>query len=335
MATEIESFLDYALNIGASELIVTEGAASAVRLAGNVCVIPNAPAVSVGELNNFLGSLEGESGVFVGGPWMKARWRVKYFREALGNAAIFRPLMDECPDFASLGGPASLENLLGFSSGLVVFAGPSCSGKTVSATAYVSSLCQAKMLRLCDLNPIRELPIKTGESLVLENTVGSQAEKVEQGLRSGSDLFWMGDFDGENLISILRAAEAGALVVLNVTAGNVVGAIETLLSACSESERDLARTMLAAVLKAVVVQRLLPSAAEEGGAVPAWEILYNTQNAAAFIRNGDHFKLSSVMAGAASEGMMLMDDCLAELVRSGYVTAEDAGRYVSNPARLR
>ena len=92
--------------------------------------------------------------------------------------------------------------------------------------------------------------------------------------------------------------------------------------------------MLAAALKAVVVQRLLPAAAEGAGAVPAWEILYNTQNVAAHIRSGDHFKLPSIMAASSSEGMLLMDDCLAELVRSGYVTAEDAGRYVSNPARL-
>ena len=34
MATEIEPILDYVVNIGASELIVTEGAAPAVRLAG-------------------------------------------------------------------------------------------------------------------------------------------------------------------------------------------------------------------------------------------------------------------------------------------------------------
>ena len=29
-----------------------------------------------------------------------------------------------------------------------------------------------------------------------------------------------------------------------------------------------------------------------------------------------------------------MDECLADLVRSGYVNREDAGKYVSNPARL-
>ena len=47
MATEIESLLEYTLNVGASELVITEGAASAVRLAGKVCAIPDAPAVEI------------------------------------------------------------------------------------------------------------------------------------------------------------------------------------------------------------------------------------------------------------------------------------------------
>jgi twitching motility protein PilT len=336
MASEIESLLEYALNIGASDLIVTEGAPSAVRFAGRVCAVPDSSALPFGSLLEFLGSIEGESGTFVGGPWVNTKWRVKYFREAMGNAAIFRPLMAECPDFASLGVPAALDNLLGLSSGLVVFAGPACSGKTVTATSYVSAMCSSGILRFCDLDEGHELPVNIGESLKLVNTIGSIPEKLEQGLRGGTDLFWMGDFDGSSstLIHVLRAAEAGALVVMNVTAGNAVGVVDALLSAATSENRDLVRTMLAAALKAVVVQRLLPAAAEGGGAVPAWEILFNTQNVAAHIRSGDHFKLSSVMAASASEGMLLMDDCLVELVRSNYVTAEEAGRYVSNPARL-
>ena len=333
MASEIESLLEYALNIGASELIVTEGAPSAVRFAGRVCAVPESTALPFGSLLEFLGALDGESGTFVGGPWLNAKWRVKYFREALGNAAIFRPLMAECPDFASLGAPASLDNLLGLSSGLVIFSGPVCSGKTVSATSYVSAMCSSSILRFCNLDSGRELPIKTGESLMLQNTVGSTSEKLEQGLRSGTDLFWVGDFEEATLLPLLRAAEAGALVVVNVTAGNAVGVIDTLLSAAPPEKRDLVRTMLASVLKAIVVQRLLPSA-EGNGSVPAWEILYNTQNVASHIRSGDHFKLPSVIAASSSEGMLLMDDSLVQLVRTGYVTTEEASRYVSNPARL-
>ena len=82
MATEIESLLEYTLNVGASELVITEGAASAVRLAGKVCAIPDAPAIEPGTLRNFLGSMEGESGTLMGGPWCGSRFRVRYNRTA-------------------------------------------------------------------------------------------------------------------------------------------------------------------------------------------------------------------------------------------------------------
>ena len=331
MATEIESLLEYTLNVGASELVVTEGASSAVRLAGKVCVIPDAPAVEPGALRNFLGSMEGESGTLMGGPWCGSRFRVRYNRTALGNSATFRPVLDECPDFSALGAPPSLANVLGFRSGLVVFAGPACSGTTTTATAYVSALCQSGILRVSLLDKEAEMPVKRGESLILENTTGTVPEKMEQALRSGIDLIWLGNFEGLSLIPVLRAAEAGALVVLTVTAGNAVGALDALLSSETLENRDVARNMLASVLKAVVVQRLLPGAQ---GAVPAWEILYGSQNVASKIRSGEHYTLPSIIAASASEGMMLMDDCLAELVKSGFVTQEDVARYASNPARM-
>ena len=178
MATEIESLLDYVVNVGGTELLVTEGAPSAVRLAGKVCSIPDAPAVEPGALREFLGSIEGESGSIIGGPWANARWRVRYFRSALGTSAVFRPLMEECPGFGDLGAPQTLNNLLGLSSGLVVFAGPACAGKTTTATSYVSALCESRMMRVCFLDAAGEYSVRTGECLVLANSSGSSSDKM-------------------------------------------------------------------------------------------------------------------------------------------------------------
>lgn len=332
MATELESLLEYTLNIGASELIVSEGSSSAVRMAGKVCAIPDAPAVEPGALREFLKNMDGESGTILN-TWCNAKWRVRYYRTALGNGAVFRPVMDGCPDFSALGAPEVMGNLLGLSSGLVVFAGPACSGKTTTATSYVSALCQSGILRVSLLNKNEGMPVNAGECLVLKDSSGEVPEKIQQALRSGTDLVWLGDFEGLSLIPVLKAAEAGALVVLTVTAGNVVGALEALLSTESVENRDLARNMLASALKAVVVQRLVP-AADGNGAVAAWEILCGSQNVASKIRTGEHFALPSIIAASASEGMLLMDDCLAQLVSAGYVSKEDALRYAVNPARL-
>lgn len=331
MATEIESLLEYALNVGASELIVTEGAPSAVRLSGKVCSIPDAPSIEVGSLRNILKSMDGESGTIMES-WCGSKWRVRYYRAALGNAAVFRPVLAECPEFSSIGAPASINNLMELSSGLVVFAGPACSGKTTTATSYVSALCASKILRVSLLNGSEEIPVKCGSSLVLEDSSGDVSQKIDQALRSGTDLIWLGDFDGHTLIPILHAAEAGALVVLTVTAGNVVGVLDALLASESAENRSLVRNMLASVLKTIVVQRLLP--AVQGGSTAAWEILYGTQNVASRIRSGEHYTLPSIIAASSADGMLLMDDCIIELVNSGFVSAEDASRYVSNPARL-
>ena len=334
MATEIEPILDYVVNIGASELIVTEGAAPAVRLAGKVGIVPDAPEVEFGSLREFLGSMEGDSGFMVCGPWAGCKWRVRFFRAALGNAAVFRPLMPECPSFDSLGAPNSVMGLLGLSSGLVVFAGPACSGKTTTASAYLKAMCESGVLRVSLLDANAEIPFSVGNSLVLKDSSGSVESRISQALRSGCDLIWLGDFKGDTLLPMLHAAEAGALVVCCVTAGNSAGVLDSLLSSVPAQDRDLCRTMLAAYLKSVVVQRLLPGASEESGAVPAWEVLFNTQNASTLIRSGEFFKLPSIIAASASEGMMLMDGCIVELVKSGYVAREEAERYVSSTVRF-
>jgi twitching motility protein PilT len=334
MATEIESLLEYVVNVGGSELIVTEGAPSAVRLAGKVCAVPDAPAVEFGALREFLGAMEGDDGSMLCGPWAGVKWRVRYFREALGNAAVFRPLIAECPPFNSLGAPGAVMELLGLSSGLVVFAGPACSGKTTTASSYVKALCESKVMRVSLLDADNEIPITVGNSLVLKDSVGSVDARMSQALRSGCDLIWLGDFKGDTLLPMLRAAEAGAIVVCCVTAGNSAGVLDSLLSSVPAHERDLCRTMLAAYLKSVVVQRLLPGVAEGSGAVPAWEVMFNTQNASTLIRSGEFFKLPSIIAASVSEGMLLMDDCLVELVKSGFVAREEAERYVSSTVRF-
>ena len=158
MAAEIESLLEYAVNTGSSELIITEGAAPAIRLAGQVCAVPDAPVIPFGSLAEFLGSLEGESGSMIGGPWQGMRWRVRYFREALGNGAVFRPLLNECPEFNALGVPPAVENMLGFSSGLVRsakdFKSRLLSAGTTSTTEFSSKSLRVPSARLPDFSKV-------------------------------------------------------------------------------------------------------------------------------------------------------------------------------------
>ena len=60
------------------------------------------------------------------------------------------------------------------------------------------------------------------------------------------------------------------------------------------------------------------------GRVMALELLVNTPAVSATIRDGKTFMLPGVMQTGKKQGMQLMDDALADLVRRGIVDPEEA-----------
>ncbi len=327
MANSMDTFFNYALQVGASDLILAEGLVPTVRVAGLVRAIPDATKLEFGDLESFLGPLDGENGAFRGGPWADVDWRVRYSREAFGKMAILHPVGMDAPGFASLAVPDSVMSLLGACSGIVLFAGPTSCGKTTTASAYVSELCLQKKLRASFLDAIPEYKLQTGQSLVKRNRAKvSLADEIAQNVRSGTDLFWLGDLAAESCVSMLKAAESGALVVATVNAGSAKDVLTYLLAAETAENKKLAQTLLAANLKAIVTQRLILST--DGTAlVPAWEVLYNDTNIAPLIHSGEYYKVPQAMRSAVSEGALPLDDSLLALVRENRITKDVARLY--------
>ena len=85
------------------------------------------------------------------------------------------------------------------------------------------------------------------------------------------------------------------------------------------------RVMLSESLRAVVSQRLVPQQSGNGR-VPAVELLMVNTAVSNIIRDDKAHQLPSVMQTGKAQGMLTMDDSLAELVRSGAISKEDARR---------
>lgn len=291
MANSLDSILEYALQVGAVDLILAEGFSPAVRLAGRVRCIPNAEKIAFGELESFLGPLDGENGAFRGGPWAKTEWRVRYFREAFGKTAVLRPIGMDSPELSALSIPDSAVSLLGADSGLILFAGPMLSGKTTTASAFVSELCSRRTLRVSFLDSLPEYRLRTGDCLVQRRRSRVSLEsEILQGVRSGTDLFWLGDLDCESLLPALRAASSGALVVATFTAGSVRDVLNCLASADTSENRMFLRAILAANLRAIVAQRLVPSG-DGKSLVSAWDVFGVDSNVAPLIASGESEKI--------------------------------------------
>ncbi len=330
MPQKLFSVLEYALQAGAADVLICEGKVPCIRLNGNVGKIDGAPETPVGILDAVLGILPHVEGVQIAGPFAGSMWRVRYSRSASGKVALFRPLLSQCPDLDSLSVPTALKNLLSLHSGLVLFCGPTASGKTVTATAFVSAFCKTALRRAVFLDPIQEYEADVGESLVIRTSLGNCPEQlVSRVVRAGADILWFGDLEKLALPAAIQAAEDGALAVATVTANSSASLLASLL----DSESDLTRALFASNWRAIVFERLI-ARADGAGMVPAWEVVYNNQNISSQIRNGEFFKIQQSTLAGISEGMLPFDESLGELCRSGMISKEDALKYAYDSSRL-
>lgn len=89
---------------------------------------------------------------------------------------------------------------------------------------------------------------------------------------------------------------------------------------------------LSTVLKTVVSQQLLPD--QEGGLVPAFEIMHLNDAIRTQIRERKVHQMAMALAAGASEGMTTMDQSILQLYQAGTIDAETARKYAENREQM-
>jgi twitching motility protein PilT len=74
--------------------------------------------------------------------------------------------------------------------------------------------------------------------------------------------------------------------------------------------------------------------ADGSGRVPALEVLVVTKAVANLIRESKTFQIRSILQTGAAHGMIQLDASLADLVRSGVVTRDEALLHAEDPAKI-
>ena len=95
----------------------------------------------------------------------------------------------------------------------------------------------------------------------------------------------------------------------------------------------LVQHQLAAMLRAVISQRLLPHRSEEA-LVPVYELLLNNTAVANQIRKSEYAQLATNIELGRSEGMVLLEESLALQVRAGRIAPHVALAAANQPERL-
>ena len=115
----------------------------------------------------------------------------------------------------------------------------------------------------------------------------------------------------------------GTLVFGTLHTNGTANTIDRLIDAFPADQQAQVRITLSESLSAVVSQLLLPTA-DGKGRVAVNEILLKTPGLPNVIREGNTPMIRSIIQGSRADGMVLMDDALAQLVDKGTIRGRDA-----------
>jgi twitching motility protein PilU len=208
-----------------------------------------------------------------------ARFRCNAFMQQGKAGMILRIINTKIPQLASLGVPETLKTIIMEKRGLVIVVGATGSGKSTTLAAMIGHRNHNQPGHIITIEDPIEFVHEHGKSIVTQREVGvdthSWEEALHNTLRQAPDVILIGEIrNRETMEHAVAFAETGHLCLATLHANNSNQALDRIINMFPEERRHQLLMDLSLNLKAVVSQRLLPSAGK--GRVPAVEILLNT-----------------------------------------------------------
>lgn len=264
------------------------------------------------------------------------RFRIKinlFFQKGF-LSAILALIPSQIPALLNLGLPKSVYNLIDRKSGLVIIAGPYCSGRTTTMVAMIEEINKSRQENILTIEKPIEYLLVNKKSLVEQREVGrdtnSFADALKYAQQADIDVIAIGAPTEKEIIPlVLEFANSGRLNFLVMDTTSVVQTIEAIFAVFPPSEKMRAQLLLSGGLSAIIAQRLVPKAG--GGLILAAEVLIANEPVCSLISEGKTKQINTILQTSRSEGMSTLDQSLAELVKSGEVLVDKAIEYALNP----
>jgi twitching motility protein PilT len=332
-----EAVLHRAAARNATDVLLIAGVTPMFRINGNLVSAGGAPLDHEDVRGHVLPLLE---------PWQLEELQkrksvdLSFMRENLGRfrvnihyqrgtlAASIRLLPSRIPSLESLHLPATLARLADRRQGLVLLTGPTGCGKTSTLAALIDIVNTRRAAHVVTIEDPIEYQHANRGSIIEQIEVGRDtpdfAVTLRSVMRQTPDVILVGEMrDAETMAAALTAAETGHLVLSTLHTNDAIQAVSRVLDSFPTANQPQIRQQLSLSLAAVIAQQLLPGV--DGVARwPATEIMIATDAVRALIRKGDDHQLRSQISVGKSEGMMTMEQSLAELVRLNRITRDTA-----------
>src|SRR5262245_17401730 len=322
----VNDLLKLAVEAGASDLHLKVGSYPMMRVRGDLVpaneaarlshedtVGMAAAVMSTQQRQKFKDSLEIDLAYSVPG---LGRFRCNVFQQRGTIGLVLRVIPFGIKTVEDLGLPKVLKTIAGEERGLVLVTGTTGSGKSTTLAALVDQVNQTRWAHgVTGEDPIEFLH-RDHRSIVNQREVSvdtrSFAHALRSALRQDPDVILVGEMrDYETIETALHASETGHLVFSTLHTLDAGETINRIIAVFPPHQQKQIRMQLAAVLKAAISQRLMPSA--DGRArVPAVEVLLATPFIRDCIVDKDkaHLITGAIAAGTSQYGMQTFDQSI-------------------------
>ncbi|MDA0204836.1 MAG: PilT/PilU family type 4a pilus ATPase [Acidobacteria bacterium] len=344
----LDEVLKYAVDRGASDILMTDGSGLTLRLQGGL-VTSEKPVLKDGTIRALVAplltetyrqDLENNFTVdfgFVRQGIGRFRANLHFQRGTLGVA--LRVLPKEVPTVESLGLPRQLGSLADRKKGLILVTGSAGSGKSTTLAALIGLINERHAHHIVTIEDPIEYRHANQKSVVEQIEVGRDTRSFASALRSilrqSPDVILVGEIrDSETMSAAITAAETGHLVLATLHTNDAIRAIGRVVDGFPSDQQNQIRQQLSLGLIAVVAQQLIPSADGRRRHL-AVEVLMGNNAVSNLIRRGEDHMLRSQLSLGKAEGMVMMEESLAGLVKQGLISADAAAAHCLRPDELR
>ena len=267
------------------------------------------------------------------------RFRVNAFRSRGSDALVFRHVSVGAIPLAQLGLPPVLASLAVEPRGLVLVTGPTGSGKTTTLAGMIDHINGTKEVHIVTLEDPIEVLHFDKLAMVNQREVRVDTEDfvtaMRAAMRQDPDVILVGEMrDHETVKAGLAAAETGHFVMSTLHTTDAAETVHRLIDFFPPHEQKQVRLALAASLRGIVCQRLVPRADGQGRCV-VMEIAVGTGRIADAISDPDKTStIPELIAEGGYYGMQTFDQHLVQLLREGVVTMQDALAASTSPHDL-
>lgn len=340
-----EEFILEAREMGASDIHLTVGAPTVVRINGELRkfkelsdVVVNRTILSILNAEQEQLLTKGNDIDFSFQLENGARQRVNVFRQSGRLACAIRLLNDNIPTLEELRMPSVLTELAEKKRGLILVTGPTGSGKSTTLSAMVDYINKHRACHIITIEDPVEYKYVQDKATIHQREIGrdvsSFSDALRSALREDPDVILVGEMrDYETVSLAMTAAETGHLVLATLHTSGAAQTIDRIIDACPPHAQEQVRAQLANMFQGVVSQTLVPTA-DGKGRVAALEILIGTDAVKSQIRANKIPQMESVMQAGARQGMCTLQDNLVRLYKRNIISYETAMEFAPDKTEM-